>query len=48
MTVRNLGKSLEVVVAVKPGTGVTVDPQSNRLNLIVKGNVDTAQGRSAA
>lgn len=42
--VRNLGKTLEVVVAVKPGTGVTVDPQSNRLNLIVKGNVDTAQG----
>lgn len=42
--VRNLGKTLEVVVAVKPGTGVTVDPQSNRLNLIVRGNVDTAQG----
>ncbi len=42
--VRNLGKTLEVVVAVKPGTGVTVDPQSNRLNLIVKGNVDAAQG----
>jgi HEAT repeat protein len=43
VTVRNLGKTLEVVVAVKPGTGVTVDPQSNRLNLIVKGNVETAQ-----
>ncbi len=42
--VRNLGKTLEVVIAVKPGTGVTVDPQSNRLNLIVKGNVDSAQG----
>ncbi len=42
--VRNLGKTLEVVVAVKPGTGVTVDPQTNRLNLIVKGNVDAAQG----
>lgn len=42
--VRNLGKTLEVVVAVKPGTGVTVDPQSNHLNLIVRGNVDTAQG----
>lgn len=42
--VRNLGKTLEVVVAVKPGTGVTVDPQSNRLNLIVKGNVDASQG----
>ena len=42
--VRNLGKTLEVVVAVKPGTSVTVDPQFNRLNLIVKGNVDMAQG----
>jgi HEAT repeat protein len=39
--VRNLGKSLEVVVAVKPGTGVTVDPRFNRLNLIVNGSVDT-------
>jgi HEAT repeat protein len=44
VTVRNLGKSLEVVVAVKPGTGVTVDPRFNRLNLIVNGNVDTSQG----
>ncbi|MDT4895797.1 MAG: hypothetical protein QOH25_874 [Acidobacteriota bacterium] len=46
VTVRNLGKSLEVVVAVKPGSGVTVDPRSNSLNLIVKGNVDTAQGEA--
>ncbi|HEX8843708.1 MAG TPA: HEAT repeat domain-containing protein [Pyrinomonadaceae bacterium] len=44
VTVRNLGKSLEIVVAVKPGAGVTVDPQSNRLNLIVNGNVDGSQG----
>ncbi|MDT5060272.1 MAG: hypothetical protein QOH63_731 [Acidobacteriota bacterium] len=44
VTVRNLGKSLEVVVAVKPGAGVTVDPRSNNLNLIVKGGLDTAQG----
>jgi HEAT repeat protein len=44
VTVRNLGKSLEVVIAVKPGTGVTVDPQFNRLNLILKGGVDTARG----
>jgi HEAT repeat protein len=44
--VRNLGKSLEVVVAVKPGSGVTVDPRFNRLNLIVKGGVDTSQGEA--
>lgn len=44
VTVRNLGKSLEVVVAVKPGAGVTVDPQSNSLNLIVRGGVDTERG----
>jgi HEAT repeat protein len=46
VTVRNLGKSLEVVIAVKAGAGVTVDPRFNRLNLIVKGNVDTAQGEA--
>jgi HEAT repeat protein len=44
VTVRNLGKSLEVVVAVKPGAGVTVDPHFNHLNLIVPGGVDTTQG----
>ena len=27
VTVRNLGKTLEVVVAVKPGASVTVDPR---------------------
>ncbi|HKC66346.1 MAG TPA: HEAT repeat domain-containing protein, partial [Pyrinomonadaceae bacterium] len=46
VTVRNLGRSLEVVVAVKPGAGVTVDPHFNRLNLIVKGGVDTSQGQA--
>ncbi|HKQ99886.1 MAG TPA: HEAT repeat domain-containing protein, partial [Pyrinomonadaceae bacterium] len=46
VTVRNLGKSLELVVAVKPGAGVTVDPQSNRLNLIVRGGVDTSRGEA--
>ena len=46
VTVRNLGRSLEVVVAVKPGAGVTVDPRFNRLNLIVKGGVDTSQGQA--
>lgn len=44
--VRNLGRSLEVVVAVKPGAGVTVDPRFNRLNLIVPGGVDTAKGEA--
>jgi hypothetical protein len=46
VTVRNLGKSLEVVVAVKAGAGVTVDPRFNRLNLIVKGGVDVTQGEA--
>lgn len=44
VTVRNLGKSMEIVVAVKNGANVTVDPQSNHLNLIVKGGVNTAKG----
>lgn len=42
VTVRNLGRSLEVVVAVKSGASVTVDPHSNRLNLIVPGGIDTS------
>lgn len=46
VTVRNLGKSLEVVVAVKPGAGVTVDPQSNRLNLVIRGGLDTSKGEA--
>jgi len=47
VTVRNLGRSLEVVVAVKKGAGVTVDPQFNRLNLIVNGQVDTSRGETS-
>jgi hypothetical protein len=46
VTVRNLGKSLEIVVAVKPGAGVTVDPRFNRLNLIVNGGVDASRGEA--
>ncbi|HYG79512.1 MAG TPA: hypothetical protein VD861_03950, partial [Pyrinomonadaceae bacterium] len=46
VTVRNLGKSLEVVVAVKQGAGVTVDPQSNRLNLVIRGGLDTTKGEA--
>jgi HEAT repeat protein len=47
VTVRNLGKSLEVVVALKKGAGVTVDPQFNHLNLIVNGAVDASQGEAS-
>jgi HEAT repeat protein len=39
--VRRVGRSLEVVVQVKPGANVTVQPQSNRLTLQVDGNLDT-------
>ncbi|HWS98999.1 MAG TPA: HEAT repeat domain-containing protein [Pyrinomonadaceae bacterium] len=46
VTVRNLGKTLEVVVAVKQGAGVTVDPQSNRLNLVIRGGLDTTKGEA--
>ena len=46
VTVRNLGKSLEVVVAVKQGAGVTVDPQSDRLNLVIRGGLDTTKGEA--
>ncbi len=46
VTVRNLGKSLEVVVAVKQGAGVTVDPQSNSLNLVIRGGLDTSKGEA--
>ncbi|HEY0379264.1 MAG TPA: HEAT repeat domain-containing protein [Pyrinomonadaceae bacterium] len=46
VTVRNLGKSLEVVVAVKQGAGVTVDPQSDRLNLVIRGGLDTSKGEA--
>jgi HEAT repeat protein len=46
VTVRNLGRSLEVVVAVKSGAGVTVDPRFNHLNLIVPGGVDTTHGEA--
>lgn len=47
VTVRNLGRSLEVVVPVKKGTGVTVSPEFNRLNLIVNGSIDTSQGETS-
>lgn len=45
--VRNLGRSLEVVVPVKKGVGVTVDPQFNHLNLIVNGQIDTSRGEAS-
>ena len=41
--VRQLGRSLEIVVPVKPGANVTVEPHFNRLNLVVNGDLDTTQ-----
>jgi len=41
--VRHVGRSLEVVVQVKPGANVTVQPNSNRLTLQVDGNLDTQE-----
>jgi len=41
--VRQVGRSLEVVVQVKPGANVTVQPQSNRLTLQVDGGLDTRE-----
>ncbi|HEX8098123.1 MAG TPA: hypothetical protein VF507_08810, partial [Pyrinomonadaceae bacterium] len=40
---RQLDKSLELLVQVKPGTNVTVEPGFNRLNLVVNGGLDTRQ-----
>lgn len=41
--VRQVGRSLEVVVQVKPGANVTVQPQSDRLTLQVDGGLDTRE-----
>jgi len=41
--VRQVGRSLEVVVQVKPGANVTVQPQSDRLTLQVDGSLDTTE-----
>jgi HEAT repeat protein len=41
--VRQVGHSLEVVVQVKPGANVTVQPQSDRLTLQVDGSLDTTE-----
>ena len=41
--VRQVGRSLEVVVQVKPGANVTVQPQANHLTLQVDGKLDTSQ-----
>lgn len=45
--VRDLGKSLEVVVALKPGSSVIVQPRFNRLDLVVNGNVAEAADEPA-
>ncbi len=43
MKARQVGRSLELLVPVSPGATVTVQPQLNRLNLIVDGDVETSQ-----
>ncbi|HYE66167.1 MAG TPA: HEAT repeat domain-containing protein [Pyrinomonadaceae bacterium] len=43
MKVRQVGKWKELVVPVKPGSNVTVEPLFNRLNLIINGSLDPAQ-----
>lgn len=42
--VRRVGNSLEIEVPAQPGANVTVQPGSNRLDLIVKGGVNASQG----
>jgi HEAT repeat protein len=37
---RQLDRSLEIVIQTKPGAGVTVQPMANRLNLNVEGKLD--------
>ncbi|MGA9994826.1 MAG: HEAT repeat domain-containing protein, partial [Pyrinomonadaceae bacterium] len=43
MKVREVGSSLEVLVPVKPGANVTVEPRFNHLDLVVDGQLDTTQ-----
>ena len=38
--VRPVGNSLELVIPVRPGTNVTVQPRFNRLDLVVDGSLD--------
>jgi HEAT repeat protein len=42
--VRRVGNSLEIEVPAQPGANVTVQPGSNRLDLIVKGGVNASAG----
>ncbi|MGI9106176.1 MAG: HEAT repeat domain-containing protein [Pyrinomonadaceae bacterium] len=46
--VRRVGESLELVVPVKPGSGVYVQPRFNNLDLIVSGGLNTETVNSAA
>jgi hypothetical protein len=41
--VRKLDTALELVVPVKPGSNVTVEPHYNHLNLVVNGGIDTTR-----
>ena len=43
MKVREVGSSLEVLVPVKPGANVTVEPRFNHLDLVVDGQLDSSQ-----
>ncbi|MGB7924157.1 MAG: hypothetical protein WCF57_13020, partial [Pyrinomonadaceae bacterium] len=43
--VRRVGNSLEIEVPAQPGANVTVQPGSNRLDLIVKGGVNQSTAR---
>lgn len=43
MKVREVGSSLEVLVPVKPGANVTVEPRFNHLELVVDGGLDTTR-----
>lgn len=44
--VRQLDRSLEIVIQTKPGASVTVQPMANRLNLNVEGKLDPRNSES--
>ncbi len=46
--VRRVGNSLEIEVAARRGSNVTVQPRFNRLDLVVNGGVDSQQSSSDA
>ncbi|HEY0006037.1 MAG TPA: HEAT repeat domain-containing protein [Pyrinomonadaceae bacterium] len=44
--VRQLDEALELLVPVRPGSSVTVEPHFNHLNLVVNGGIDTTQSET--